>query len=732
VGDSKPATLSSRASLPVIPNVVAVSGPLSLAPIVSSTSGLLAKIGSLFRRQPKRRFFLYSTTSAQTIASQLGGVDYSYYFVLESYLPLLSQIGEVVVLDEPLDDAALTELKLTGQDYYLSFTPPNRVSFNQLIPVIPVFAWEFGTLPDEAFTAPEDDWNHVLATSGQAITHSQFARRVVQDSLGSGYPIASIPAPVWERCDALRQQREHEMLPLQQLRLGGLAIDSVDYPNSGGDFYRESILAGRPHDSRDLVQDNSVGWHGVHALEPWGRWTETATVGLTLPYPVYRQVVVSFRIVNTLLPEGHLFGVCLGDTEQEVCLQGGGERVDLLFDAVNGAQTLEFRHLQPDGEPVGDGERNLGIGLVDLYVRAPQGAPQTSLRDFGNLLEYPGFYPTACLEREPWGFWTRGESCLLFLPFTVSGTVEVSIEVLKNPRKQQGELRFEFGGVWKSVALSGRSQTLKLVFEDASPANVIRVEGIAHSRIPRSKAPQDSGLGIGELELVVVSPREEATCSADDDAIIYTTVFNPIDGRKNWPDIINAFVFALRDEPCAVLLLKLTHSEFAPFVAEMESYIESLRPFKCRIVFLQGFLETAAYQRLVQATHFVVNASRGEGQCLPLMEFMSSGVPAIAPDNTAMADYVTPDNAFVVRSSVEPAVWPHDPRQLLRTTRYRINWDSLYQGFVDSFRVATEEPATYRAMSTEAISSLQRYCSMEVGRERLLELLDHVDQGREQ
>lgn len=55
---------------------------------------------------------------------------------------------------------------------------------------------------------------------------------------------------------------------------------------------------------------------------------------------------------------------------------------------------------------------------------------------------------------------------------------------------------------------------------------------------------------------------------------------------------------------------------------------------------VHGFLSDKSYRKLIHATSFFVNASSGEGLCLPLMEFMACGVPAIAPNRTAMADYV--------------------------------------------------------------------------------------------
>jgi len=98
---------------------------------------------------------------------------------------------------------------------------------------------------------------------------------------------------------------------------------------------------------------------------------------------------------------------------------------------------------------------------------------------------------------------------------------------------------------------------------------------------------------------------------------------------------------------------------------------------------------------------------------MPLMECMSAGVPSVATNNTAMADYLTSAAAFVVESSAGYTHWPHDDRQLIRACEYRVNWESLAAAFRRSFDVATQSPQVYAQMATAAHSSLAKYCSDE-------------------
>ena len=100
---------------------------------------------------------------------------------------------------------------------------------------------------------------------------------------------------------------------------------------------------------------------------------------------------------------------------------------------------------------------------------------------------------------------------------------------------------------------------------------------------------------------------------------------------------------------------------------------------------------------------------------MPLMEFMSAGVPGIATRNTAMEDYVTNNTHFVVESTLAPAAWPQDPRQLLlRTLLYRVNWDSLEQQLRLSYQTAKNDSAKYRTMSRHSLLTMAEYCSDEI------------------
>lgn len=198
-------------------------------------------------------------------------------------------------------------------------------------------------------------------------------------------------------------------------------------------------------------------------------------------------------------------------------------------------------------------------------------------------------------------------------------------------------------------------------------------------------------------------------CHIELSGVVFSSVLNPRDGRKNWVDIITAFCWAFRDTTDATLVLKMTHHDLEYYRIVVLTLLSRLAPFKCRVLVIHGFLDDQQYRTLITATDFYVNASTGEGLCLPLMEFLAAGKPALAPKHTAMLDYLNEQMACLVHTSVEPACWAHDPHGTLRTYRHRLNWASLMQGYRDCYRLAHHDTASYQRMSHHAWQGLRSF-----------------------
>ncbi len=241
------------------------------------------------------------------------------------------------------------------------------------------------------------------------------------------------------------------------------------------------------------------------------------------------------------------------------------------------------------------------------------------------------------------------------------------------------------------------------------------------------------------FEGVIVDTRDEATESGLEDisrfeqqmrqtitvqGVLYTTVLNPLDGRKNWRDIVTAFCHALKDVTDATLILKFTNTSTNEWLEELLDLLRNSPKFKCRVLMLNGFLDSENYSELARSTTFTVNASTGEGQCLPLMEYMSAGKPAICPLHTGMEDYVNQGNAFIVESSLEPTFWPDDTRRLYRTYYHRVSWDSLVECYRASYETVNQHPDRYRRMCEAAHEDLHNHCSRSVATAKLRKFLE--------
>jgi glycosyltransferase involved in cell wall biosynthesis len=196
--------------------------------------------------------------------------------------------------------------------------------------------------------------------------------------------------------------------------------------------------------------------------------------------------------------------------------------------------------------------------------------------------------------------------------------------------------------------------------------------------------------------------------------VVYTTVLTPSSGRKNWEDLITAFCWTFRNTEDATLVLKLTGKNLAHNHLQLLMMLTKLSPFKCRVIAIYGYLSDSDYAALISASTFYVNTSLCEGQCLPLVEFLNEGVPAIAPNNTAMADYIADDLAFVVKSYPGiPTMWPHGDNEINRTSYSQLDWESLVKAYRRSYTMAHHDPARYEHMAKCARRAIQDYCGNE-------------------
>jgi glycosyltransferase involved in cell wall biosynthesis len=205
--------------------------------------------------------------------------------------------------------------------------------------------------------------------------------------------------------------------------------------------------------------------------------------------------------------------------------------------------------------------------------------------------------------------------------------------------------------------------------------------------------------------------------------VVFTFVFNPCDGRKAWREVLTAFVTALGDREDASLVLKFAcpPRDAADRLPEVLAVYEALahrRP-RCRVLVIDRRLDDEEMGQLIASTTWYVNGSRAEGCCLPLLEAMAAGRPALSPTHTAMGDYFTEKAGLVLDSEEEPTHWPGDHTGRLTTTWHRLSWWSLCRGLSEAYHIARSRPELYGELAAGARAAARAWAAEDVVEARL-------------
>src|SRR5690554_4467608 len=109
------------------------------------------------------KILVYSAMNAETVVQNFGEPEYSYYFVLREFLPLLQQLRKSPVIATPATEVETLYRAASNTGHpslFLSFSPPHLTCPDLACPTIPVFAWEPNSMPKETWwpDRPELDW----------------------------------------------------------------------------------------------------------------------------------------------------------------------------------------------------------------------------------------------------------------------------------------------------------------------------------------------------------------------------------------------------------------------------------------------------------------------------------------------------------------------------------------------------------------------------------------------
>jgi glycosyltransferase involved in cell wall biosynthesis len=211
--------------------------------------------------------------------------------------------------------------------------------------------------------------------------------------------------------------------------------------------------------------------------------------------------------------------------------------------------------------------------------------------------------------------------------------------------------------------------------------------------------------------------------------VVWTMILNPFCPRKNWEDLLSAFLLALSDCDDATLVIKLiVCPKLAPLALNgmIAHYLGLGLKHRCKLAFVPAYLSDQQMLNLAAASTFYVNTARAEGACLPLQDFLAAGRPGLAPVHTALADYFHDEIGLVIASHPEPAAWPHDRQRRCTTFWHRLVWQSLHDQLRASYLLAKEEQGRYQEMAARGRQEMANFAGAEQVWPRLRAALDTV------
>ena len=555
----------------------------------------------------------------------MGTDEYSYHFVIEAFRPVLERIGDVHTVRH-LDDVEpiRAECETTGEScVILSFVPPHKTTLFMRVPLIPVFAWEYETIPYEVWDEqPKHDWRMVLQQQGRAITLSTHSAAVVRATMGKSFPAVGIPPPVFDRLTSLRERIGGKLPTPVVLDWDGICIDTAAL-----DISPEMVVPPVPEPLSVTPAEPVLKKSDAHAIP--------VDVGLAAdPERPHAPSLKAATPLSSRIPR---------------------KLIELYRD-----------ELRPSTPPV-------LAKIISVAGRAAWHAKRRLRSALKHDLALPKKTPN-----------------------------DIGVEATSKQQRVIVDIESPAGHSLRA----SRSNEAGPVFQMPPPLDSLPIP-LPLARPMSLTTTADSQRQVGGEAVFRGALRQPLQLNG----VVYFAVVNPLAGRKNWNDLISAFTWAFRDTPDAVLVVKVVGRDPGESWRETFESLSKQPAFTCRVVLIYGFLSDEQMGVLLAASSYVVNTSSGEGCALPLLEGMSVGRPAIAPDHTAMTDYIDASNSFIVTSHLEVTAFPHDSRVARRTLWRLPQWDSLRDCFTESYRLARDDPERWLLMANRAMEAQQTFCN---------------------
>ena len=203
------------------------------------------------------------------------------------------------------------------------------------------------------------------------------------------------------------------------------------------------------------------------------------------------------------------------------------------------------------------------------------------------------------------------------------------------------------------------------------------------------------------------------------DPLVYLAVLNPEDFRKNLDALLRGFHYFQQAHPDVFLIVKvLTGTQRLSLEQVIADVIHNRVDVNSvfdsdNIVFINRFLPDEEMSALYCIADFYLCTSVAEGQNLPLLEAMAHGTVPVTTGNTAMADYIRPDNAFLIDERLVDNTSPHMAGNIAGKP-FRINFSTGRDVFAALERSRAASPAQRRQMAAAGIETVKKQYSVDV------------------
>ena len=338
--------------------------------------------------------------------------------------------------------------------------------------------------------------------------------------------------------------------------------------------------------------------------------------------------------------------------------------------------------------------KEFGISAKHLSFAPPQAAHVSQFVDTIAFIawEFPNF-PEIDLGKNPRQNWKRyfesiesvffmsGENVSAFaslgfkkksfiLPRNILHKFEAleddSLESLSDLGSIEGIILKNDGSTYKDVKLVVR------FFEWVAPMyrNFVKKYVNKHLHVNIVRVLRKAGLLESEAIEIPVGVEYSNLDILDPDIPTLSTWANIHDPRKNLD-----FIYSVVNEVSSLsgkslnLILKIHGSEDdAVFAASEFDRISKLYTnSNVKIFVISKYLNRDEHLLVRKRVHIYLNASTGEGLCMPVIEHLSLGIPCVVPNNSAFMDY--PESKYISKVEVDyvPAKFPQDTENSLNT-----------------------------------------------------------------